>query len=127
MQLVDYEYQSVLGGKALVLKRLRQRFFSEGATRLPTTSGWRQEMVREVIGEVEVNEAIQESHFAVELPPGTRINDSTHQITLGQIEPSEPMWPRIGLIGINAGAVVVLLPLVVAKSLRRSQKRASRS
>jgi len=77
LQLVDYEYQDVLNGHAKFLKKVTRSFFRKGATRKPPADGWRQRVVRELVGPVVFNKPISKTAVAITLPPGTRVSDST--------------------------------------------------
>lgn len=73
LQLVEISYQPVLGGKALFPRRIRRRFYDKAKTQFPDTTDWRQEMVREVTGQVQCNAHIGENELTVMLPPATRV------------------------------------------------------
>ena len=118
LQLVDFEYQDVLDGKAKFLKRLTRRFFAKGATEKPATTGWRQSLVREVEGLV-LNEAIRSERFEIELPPNTRVCDNVRQVIYRATEPvsetRQTRWPyTVALVGV----IVALISLRTYKHTR---------
>ena len=117
LQSIDYEYTPVLDDQALLLKRVRRRFYSQGVARDPSSPAWRQETLREVVGEVRVNQALDPAIFELDLPRGTRINDSTDQVAYGRLDPVEPR-SRVGLAA-NIAGLVLLASLVALKAYRR--------
>src|SRR5690606_18351383 len=86
LQVVDYTYAPVLGGEALLVRKIRRRFFDKGMATDVKSETWRQEMVRTVIGEVLVNEPLGKEVFQLKLPPDTQIRDSTQQVAFGKLE-----------------------------------------
>jgi hypothetical protein len=109
------QYQDALEGKAKFLKQSTRLFYSQGYTRNKRDTGWRQRLSTEVIGELELNESIPDSAFAVEFAPGTRVNDN---IRLANYLVSPPlaverhtMWPY------TLAIVIVLLIMTVYRRL----------
>jgi hypothetical protein len=117
-QLVEFEYRQVLDGSAWFLERLVRRFFDEGVTRVAATTGWRQQMVREMVSDVRFPPAIDRSVFELKLPIGTRVSDATRQAVYGIHEPLSTrslvvFWANCGLIAA----------LVLALAIRRRRLR----
>ncbi len=116
LQVVDYEYQSVLDGKATVLQKLSRRFYDRGVTRKPDSPRFRQRMTREV-EVVALNQTIPQERFVISFPPGTRISDNTQQriyVTAGTLR-GEPgsKWPHVVAL---VGVVVALISLRARKN-----------
>lgn len=118
LQVVDYTYAPVLGGEALLVRKIRRRFFDKGVATDVKSESWRQEMVRTVIGEVLVNEPLEKEVFQLKLPPDTQIRDSTQQVAFGKLQSSgrQSQLP----LHLNIGAIGLLALIIARRAYRRS-------
>jgi hypothetical protein len=120
LQLVEYEYRDVLGGWAKFPERVTRSFFAQGATRHPSSSGWRQRLVWELTSDVVLNNPIPDDAFEVKLPPGTRVNDNTRRA----IYLSKTPLPRRNLLWGWCGAgLLACVTLLVSRRRRRHGTR----
>lgn len=116
LQLVEIRYRSVLAGQALFPEQRVRRFYPPGASGERRAEAWRQELIEQVTGEIELNQPIPASVFEPTLPVGTRVSDNLRLAVyhvpkaVGDAERGPP---------VTGLAVVLLAIAVVVKYARR--------
>jgi hypothetical protein len=117
LQLVEISYREVLVGQARFPVKLVRRFFAKSVARTPTDAGWRQQLSREVTGDITLNQAIADSVFAPDIPAGTRVSDNIRQAVYYAADVS-PVSRGIPAWYYTAAIVAALFVAVVARRFR---------
>jgi hypothetical protein len=75
--VLDITYEEVISGAAWFVKKATCKFLGRDLARSADSEAWREAIVVETKGKVDVNEPIDADAFAVKLPAGTRVSDAT--------------------------------------------------
>jgi hypothetical protein len=121
VQFAEIEYQDVLEGRAKFLRRMTRRYFDKGVTDIPSEEGWRQWISLEVV-ELELNREVPDELFALEFPPGTRVDDTLRHDIYKTRPPPEPRrlaWRWLLFLGLPA-VVLLLLAVRAIKGQKRT-------
>ena len=117
LQVIDVSYQEVGDGQARFPRRLRQRFYSEGAAQTPDDPDWRQQLTREVAGEIAVNHSIPEDVFQFQMPAGVRVSDNLRRAVYQSAGPLPQTSRRPRFLWVTVIATCALLIAVLHKHL----------
>lgn len=113
--VIDVEYQRVGAGSARMPKTLTQRFYAEGIAEAPGSDQWRQQMRREVVGQIVVNQEIPSEVFNLEMAEGIRVSDNIRRAVY-HIESPLPARPNeTGLLWATVAVTFALLLAVMYK------------
>jgi hypothetical protein len=112
LQHVVVTYRKVLDGCARFPERIVRRFYAQGATRSAGATGWRQQISRQLVGELVVNGTIADEQFVLDLPVATRVIDTTTDRVYKVspeicAKPHHTWWYTAALTAILAGVVSV--------------------
>lgn len=107
-------YQEVLGGKARFLREAVRLSYPPRATKTPTETGWYQRMRQTVTG-LRINQPVDESVFAINVPDGTVIADNINKTYSVQGQDSLRRQRSSGrFVWYGAGIGVTILLIFVA-------------
>lgn len=115
LQVIDVEYQEVSEGEARMPKLLTQRFYAKGVAKMPDSPAWRQQMQREVVGQIAVNEEVASSVFDLQMPDGVRVSDNIRRAvyTIAGTPPAQA--PDASFLWATAAVTIALLIAVIYK------------
>jgi peroxiredoxin len=88
--VLDIAYRELIPGAAWFLEKSTLKFFGPELARSPDSEAWRQAVIVEATGEVQINGEVDDDELVVKLPEGTRVSDSVHRSIYVSGERSRP-------------------------------------